>query len=115
MKGEPILLQTAQAPLLLEQFQETARYRGWQLLAVAIMANHIHVVVGVPGDPEPSFLLQSFKEYGSRKLNRTYGKPSNGAWWTESGSKRKLPDDAAVAAVVAYVEQQAFPLLIWPA
>src|SRR5437870_3184356 len=49
MKGPPIRLQLDQAPPLLDQFQETAAYRTWLLLAVGIMANHLHLVVGVPG------------------------------------------------------------------
>jgi REP element-mobilizing transposase RayT len=113
MKGEPILLTQEQAPILLAQFQETAEYRGWALLAVAVLRNHAHLIVGVTGDPDPSYLLQSFKEYASRALNRRYPRPVNGTWWTESGSKRKLPDAQAVAAAVAYVKQQAYPLLIW--
>jgi len=72
LKCPPIYLNREQAEALLTQFLETARYRGWELLAVGIMANHIHLVVGVPGDPDPSDLMQSFKPYGSRALNRTW-------------------------------------------
>src|SRR5262249_34461296 len=42
LKGPPVYLTREQAETLLNQFQETATYRGWQLLAVAIMANHFH-------------------------------------------------------------------------
>ena len=48
------------------------RLRRQRLLAVAIMANHIHVVVGVPGDPEPDTLLRDFKSYASLCLNKSY-------------------------------------------
>jgi REP element-mobilizing transposase RayT len=51
----------AHAEALLTQFQETARIRGWELRAVAIMFNHFHIVVGVPGDPKPSKILGDFK------------------------------------------------------
>src|SRR5437899_1508042 len=57
LKGAPILLTLEQARVVLSQFQETAAYRGWQLVGVAIMANHFHLAVGVPGDPNPSDLL----------------------------------------------------------
>src|SRR5438270_12088077 len=96
LRQPPIVLQVEQASLLLEQFQETARLRHWLLLAAAVMYNHAHVVVGVPGDPEPDTLLRDFKSYGSRALNRRWGKPPAGTWWTESGSRRKLPDEGAV-------------------
>ena len=115
MKGPPLLLTADHAPPLLNQFRETANYRGWQLLAAAVMTNHVHLVVGVPGDPEPETLLQAFKAYASRRLNGLSGKPPGGTWWTESGSKRKLPDDRAEAAGIGYVKQQPFALLVWTA
>jgi REP element-mobilizing transposase RayT len=113
LRGAPIRLVQDQSDLLLEQFQETAGVRGWQLLAVGIMANHCHIVTGVPGDPDPSEILGDFKSYGSRKLNRRWSKPTSGTWWTESGSKRKLPNEQAVLAAVRYVIEQEYPLAIW--
>ena len=77
------------------------------------MANHAHLVVGVEGDPDPEQILHSFKSYASRSLNRRWGKPANGTWWTESGSKRKLPDDRAVRDTVQYVRDQEFALVMW--
>lgn len=115
LKCDPILLSRQHAEVLLEQFQETASFRGWQLLAVAIIANHVHIVVGVPGDPEPSELLGDFKSYGSRRLNQRFGKPKSGTWWTESGSRRKLPDHGAILAAIRYVMNQERPLLVWTA
>jgi REP element-mobilizing transposase RayT len=111
--SEPVRLTSPQARSVMEQFHETATYRGWGLEAVAIMANHIHVVVGVEGDPEPGDVLGDFKSYASRRLNREFGRRPR--WWTEDGSKRKLADEAAVREKVEYVRRQDFPLLIWVA
>jgi REP element-mobilizing transposase RayT len=113
LKSAPIYLTREQADVLLAQFQETAKYRQWQLLAVAIMANHFHLVVGVPGDPEPDTLLRDFKSYGSRALNRRWSKPASGTWWTEGGSKRKKADERALRAAIEYVRNQSHPLVIW--
>ena len=113
LKGKPIYLILEQAQALLPQFHETAAYRGWLLLAVGVMTNHVHIVVGVPGDPNPSDLLRDFKSYGSRPLNKRWGKPPSGTWWTESGSKRKLAEEANVHAAVKYVRDQPNPLVIW--
>jgi REP element-mobilizing transposase RayT len=73
------------------------------------MRNHVHVVLGVPGDPEPDTLLRDLKSYASRAL----GARASGKWWTRSGSRRKLPDDAAVAAAIKYVRRQKFALAVW--
>src|SRR5438874_7895212 len=113
MKGPRVLVDRDQAEALLGQFRETAAYRSWALLAVAVMANHIHIVVTVPGDPNPADVLGDFKGYGSRVLNRRWGRRPNGTWWTEGGSKRKLPDEEAVRAAVAYVARQSNPLVVW--
>ncbi|MBX9626554.1 MAG: transposase [Gemmataceae bacterium] len=113
LKGEPIWLTRDHADLLVPQFRETAGYRGWALFAAAVMANHVHLVVGVPGDPDPSDLLGDFKAYGSRPLNRRWGKPPPGTWWAEGGSKRKLPDEVAVFGGIRYVRDQEHPLAAW--
>lgn len=113
LKCPPIRIVLEQAEALLEQFQETADYRQWLLLAVAVMSNHVHLVVGVEGDPEPSDILRDFKSYGSRALNRRWTTPASGTWWTESGSKRKLIGEAEVIAAVRYTQNQEFPLVIW--
>ncbi len=114
LKCKPIYLDRAKAEKLLAQFQETARYRQWELCGVAIMANHIHVVVGVPGDPDPEDVMGDFKSYGSRTLNREYGKPDSETWWTGgSGSKRKLKTAEAIWARLRYTRDQEYPLLVW--
>jgi hypothetical protein len=103
-----------QADVLLTQLQETADYRHWWLRGVALMANHVHLVVGVAGDPEPEKVIGDFKSYGSRALNLRWGKPVNGSWWSGgSGSKRKLSDETAVRAALEYLRRQAFPLMLW--
>jgi REP element-mobilizing transposase RayT len=91
--------------------QSTARYRGWHLLAGAIMTNHLHLLVGVPGDPDPATLIRDLISYSSRVLNQKYGKPESGTWWTEGGSRRKLPDENAVQRAVLYVLNQKYALI----
>ena len=114
MKGDPIYINLAQAEVLAEQFRETAGHRDWTILALAIMANHIHIVVRVKGDPPPKKILGDFKAYGSRALTKQFGRPASATWWTYGGSKRKLKDEQAIAAAIYYVLiRQYNPLLIW--
>ncbi len=115
MKGDSVWLTQSQADVLAEQFQETARFRMWIMLAGAVISNHVHLVVGVPGDPDPEKLLGDFKAWGTRRLNKGWGFRPNGTWWADHGSKRKLPDENAVRAAVAYVWQQAGALRVWVA
>jgi REP element-mobilizing transposase RayT len=115
MKGDPVLLSANLAEPLAAQFRETAAYRGWSLLALAIMANHVHLVVTVPDDPDPEILLRDFKSYGSRCLIKIAGKPRSGTWWTASGSRWKLPDEQAVQTALRYVLNQYRALYVWSA
>jgi len=114
LKGPPIYLDRDQTEIVLAQFLETGAYRGWTIHAIAIMANHFHLVVEVPGDPDPTRVLADFKAYGTRALNRRYGKPPSETWWTTNGSKRKLGDARALADAIHYVlYKQPYPLVIW--
>jgi len=113
LKADSVRLSKVQAELLLDQLLETADFRQWTLFAVSIMANHCHVVVGVPGDPDPEKLLGDLKSYGSRILNRTGHTVPHDKRWTKSGSKRKLPDDQAVLNTIQYTIDQEFPLVVW--
>ena len=113
LKCPPIHLSLPQAEALLVQFQQTAQYRHWLLVAAAIMNCHFHLVVGVGEDADPERVLGDFKAYGSRALNHRWGKPASSTWWTTSGSKRKLGDEAAIAGAVRYVQRQESPLLVW--
>jgi REP element-mobilizing transposase RayT len=113
LRGPAILINLEQAQALLTQFQETAGHRGWKLCAVAIMANHVHIVVQVEGKVDPTKVLGDFKAYGSRALNRRWGKPKSDTWWTSKGSKRRLPDEDALRAAIRYVTNHDNPLVLW--
>src|SRR6185312_13565025 len=78
LADEPVWLERDQASALADQFRETAHYQGWDLLAAAIMRNHVHIVIRVEGDPAPDTLRRDFKSYGSRPsvwAARTLGGP----------------------------------------
>jgi hypothetical protein len=114
LKCPPIKLTVPHAEALLAQFQETSEKRQWQLLAVAIMYNHFHIVVGVPGDPSPSKILGDFKSWGTRKLTEGFGAPASETWWSAHGSKRKLPGELAIVGAVHYtLYKQPQPLVTW--
>jgi REP element-mobilizing transposase RayT len=113
MQREPVLLTMRQAEILCGQFQETAACRKWVIDAVAVMVNHVHIVFGVPGDPEPSDMLRDWKSYASRGLNRTGPQPRDGRWWADQGSKRPIKTDERRLAAILYVRNQANPLLVW--
>ena len=113
MTGPPILLTAEQAQAVRHQFEETAKHRGWMILAGAIMANHVHLVVAVTGDPDPSTIQRDLKSYASRTLTREFGRPRSETWWTEQGSRRKVIDWENLEVLLGYVREQTHPLECW--
>ena len=113
LKCPPIRLTSAQAMALHDQFLETTRIRGWLLIAVAMMRTHLHLVIGVPDDPDPEKVLGDLKAYGSQCLNRQGSKPPSDTWWTTGGSTRKLPDERSIEAAIHYIRNQPNALFIW--
>ena len=111
MSEDAVLLNLAQADAVANQLRQTARYRRWQLLGLAVLPNHVHVVVGVPGDPDPERLLADFKAWCTRRLNN--GWQHRRHWWEQSGSRRKKNTPDAIRAAVEYVRDQPNPLVVW--
>jgi len=112
MREPPLRLTQAQARTVLASLRATADSHGWGLLACAVMSNHVHVVLGVPGDPDPADLLRDLKRSASAAVNRTHSGPRR-KWWTRSGSRRRLHAEPHVIAAIAYVRRQHQPLAFW--
>ncbi len=114
MKGPPVHLEQFAADAMIQQYQETARIRVWELEAASVMYNHTHLIVGVDGDPDPQSILETFKSWATRAVKKMRPLPPNGTFWTAKGSKRKLPDGTAVRNGVIYVvRKQPNPLAVW--
>jgi hypothetical protein len=73
------------------------------LEAAAIMANHYHDVIAAPGEWMSDRILADLKAYATRALNRAFGRPASGTWWTGKGSKRLMRDEQARANAMNYV------------
>jgi REP element-mobilizing transposase RayT len=110
MTGGPVWLTQPQAESVMESFKTTAVVQGWWLGAAAVMANHVHLVVTVDGDPEPGSLMLRLKNYASRSLNKAWGKQD---WWTALGSTRKLETVESINAAMRYVIEQPGALKVY--
>src|SRR3954453_21612075 len=73
MTQAPVRLTAEHAAAVVEQVRQTAAHRGWSVRAVAVMADHVHLVVEVPDDVPAGKLLTDFKAYASRRLDREFG------------------------------------------
>ena len=85
--------------------RETCGFRNWQVHALNVRSNHVHIVVTAPGQT-PGWTMKTLKSYGTRVLNRLHPSAGRRHWWTEDGSKRYLNDERSVYAAVRYVFEQ---------
>jgi REP element-mobilizing transposase RayT len=112
LKGPPYGLGVSQRPLVLAAIKEACIHRGWQLEAVHVRPQHVHSVVGARAQPE--FVLNTFKSYSSRKLNRACLDPLRRKRWTRHGSTKYLWTPGSVESAIKYViEEQGEPLCIY--
>ena len=111
MKGNPVHLTREHATRLLSCIADTCERHGLELLALAIMANHVHVLC--QGDQHGQEMLQALKGNASRRLSQEFTLESAPRWWTKSGSRRRIRAGADLTAAIDYVKNQEFPLLVW--
>lgn len=89
-------------------------HRGWSLLAVHVRTNHIHAIV--EADVRPERVMNEFKSYASRELNRLDLDGSDRKRWARHGSTRWLWKDEDVREAIRYVvEEQGEPMAVFVA
>jgi len=111
MEGEPVHLSPDQARVLLGSIAASAERHAVELLAVAIMASHVHVLcqAGRPGEE----LLKLFKGAAARLLNQQFTLSDSPRWFTRRGSARFIKAGADLTAAIEYVQHQQRPHLVW--
>jgi REP element-mobilizing transposase RayT len=81
-------------------------------MAIHVRMNHVHTVVSA--QEEPAKLLNHFKSYASRELNRANIDGDNRMRWTRHGSNRYLWKPEHVRAAIEYVVRgQGEPMAVW--
>jgi REP element-mobilizing transposase RayT len=92
--------------------REVCRFRGWIALAVHVRSNHVHAVVH--GCAEPEGMMNDFKGYSTRALNRQFG-PGRSRNWAEHGSTQYLWKPDEVEAAIRYtLYMQGRPMAVFP-
>jgi REP element-mobilizing transposase RayT len=101
MAHSPYHLDRSRRDAVLEAILEVCRYRGWSLLAAHVRSNHVHTVV--EAEPPPEQVMNAFKTYASRRLNRMGLDEPNRKRWARHGSTRWLWKPQHVSAAIQYV------------
>ena len=102
MRYPPVVLDTAARALVTATIRDHCRIRAWNLLAVNVRTNHVHVVVEYPG-VKPEVILAQLKAWTTRRLREARLLPAGAHAWTREGSTGYLWKPSDVDAAVAYV------------
>ncbi len=109
LKQLPFEMDFEQRAGTLEAIREVCRYKNWRLFAAHVRTNHVHVVV--EGEAPPELMMNVFKAYSSRALNRLSPQQKGKIRWTRHGSTRYLWSQAKLSAAVLYVlDKQGNPM-----
>ena len=81
--------------------KEVCEIRGWNLIALNVRSNHVHVIVQCEAAPERA--LVDFKSYATRRLVLGGLFAPNARVWARHGSTRYLWDDGDVEDAWRYV------------
>jgi REP element-mobilizing transposase RayT len=99
---------------VLEAIREVCVHRGWSFLAAHVRTNHVHAIV--EADVRPERVMNDFKTYASRELNRLGRDGADRKRWARHGSTRWLWKDRDVQEAIRYViEAQGEPMELFVA
>ena len=97
----PYCLDQDRRMTVLSALREVCLHRKWILLAAHARTNHVHVVAEAEVSPE--MMMNTFKSYASRALNRLGNDEPGRKRWARHGSTRWLFKDEDVQEAIRYV------------
>jgi len=99
---EPVRLNSEARSCVALTISDHANKRDWELLAVNVRSNHVHVVIRF-ADISPEKMMGEWKAWSTRRLRASgliiAGRPV----WTRHGSTRYLWDEREIEPTVDYV------------
>ena len=101
LRAKPFILGAPERKQVETAIRETCKIRKWDLLAINVRTNHVHVVVVANRDPE--VVLNAFKANATRELRQQNLWPHDFSPWVRKGSKRRLWNERSVARAIEYV------------
>lgn len=100
LKQPPYTMKPGEREIVRDAIIALCRTEGWQLHAVHVRSNHVHVLVAV--DRDPGRVVSDMKARASAELTRTGFDDAKRKRWTRHGSTLHLFDAAAVADKIDY-------------
>jgi REP element-mobilizing transposase RayT len=102
LRYAPLTLDTAARVVVENAIASVGQHRGWTIHALAVVSNHVHVVVSAPVVPEQ--VMYAFKSWATRRLVEAGALPSGAPAWVRHGSTRYLWKGHQLQAACEYVD-----------
>ncbi|MBT9283419.1 MAG: IS200/IS605 family transposase [Hydrogenibacillus schlegelii] len=103
------VLEGPMADRLKEILQETAKERGWEIIAMEVMPDHVHLFASVPPTIRPADVVKVFKGVSARKLLLEFPhlqkRTGRGTLWAPSYFMATAGDVSA-ETIRRYIEEQ---------
>jgi len=80
---------------------ETCQHREWEIHAVSVRSNHVHIVMS--GMQEPEQIMTTLKAYATRRLRELGLAAPDARIWSRHGSTKYLWDLDGIRDACAYV------------
>ena len=100
LKEAPFLTLTDDRPIVEATIRKHCKIRGWQLHAISVRSNHVHVVV-TAANCQPDIVASQFKAWCTRHLKVNH--PERQRFWTEGASCRWLNQQSELDGAIEYV------------
>jgi len=106
LRGEQMVLDAASRTCVENTIRDVAEHRAWEIQALSVQTNHVHLVVTAEAAPEK--VMSDLKAYATRRLREENLVPPATPIWSSHGSTRYLKTSDSLAAACRYVvESQA--------
>ena len=102
MREDVFLLTISDRKVVEETIGDHCEIRGWELHALNVRSNHLHVVV-TAGENSPEKVVAELKTWCTRKLKEAHEKRNR--FWTQGASCRWLNSDDDLAKAVDYTNE----------
>jgi len=103
MSQPPVVLTPEERPIVEQTIKDHCAKRTWELFAIAVRTNHVHLVVGYAG-LAPERMMSEFKAWTTRRLREAGHRQKDQHLWVHHGSTRYLWNARSVESAISYVE-----------
>lgn len=100
LHGRAMFFDEAQRALVATTFRHVCAHRAWSLHALAVQADHVHVVITAPATADA--VTQYLKRWATNAL-RAHGLPQDQRVWAARGNARALVTVQGMQRAIRYV------------